>query len=66
MSTLYRVQTINPGANSKQTTWVRATSRREAEQYVRECYSRHYVSSTRQFETAPDDVKVYTTGGVDA
>lgn len=66
MSTLYRVRTINPGANSKQTTWVRAASRRDAEQFVRERYSRHYVKSTRQFEAAPDDEAVYTTGGVDA
>ncbi|AUV81232.1 hypothetical protein C2R22_05805 [Salinigranum rubrum] len=59
--TLYRVKTVNPGANSKQTTWVRATSRRDAEQFIREQYSRHYVESATPFETAPEDATVHTT-----
>lgn len=62
---LYRVRTVNPGANCKQTTWVRAMSKRDAEQFVRERYSRHYVQSTTSFETPPSAVTVHTTAAAD-
>lgn len=53
----YRVKSINAGANTKQTTWVRASSRRQAEQWVRERYSRHYIASALP-RTPPDDADV--------
>ena len=57
----YRVKTVNLGANTKKTTYVRAPSRREAEQYVRELYNRHIVESALP-RPAPDDVDVLEVG----
>lgn len=54
---IFRVKSINPGSDAKQTTWVRATSSWEAENHVREIYSRHYVESAVELDS-PDDAEV--------
>ena len=54
---IYRVKSINPGANTKATTWVRADTRRQAEQYVRERNSRHMIESALE-RTPPKDADV--------
>jgi hypothetical protein len=41
----YRVKSVNAGANARSTTWVKAPSRRAAEQHVRETLNRHFVES---------------------
>jgi len=57
MPETFRVRSINPGANTKQTDWIRAHNRRQAEQWVRETYHRNFIRSALPRD-APDDVEV--------
>lgn len=55
---VYRVKTVNAAANSKSTTWVKATSRLQAKFYVEDMYTRAVVQSCL-VRTPPTDVKIY-------
>ena len=55
---VYRVKTVNAAANSKSTTWVKATSRLQAKFYVEDMYARSVVQSCL-VRTPPTDAKIY-------
>lgn len=55
---MYRVRSIDAGANARSTTWVRATSRYEAKHYVQDRYKREVVESCVE-RTPPNNVTVH-------
>lgn len=54
---VFRVTSVNPAANTKATTWVRAPTKQQAKRYVREQYSRHMIESALE-RTPPEDADV--------
>lgn len=51
---IYRVKSINPGANTKKTTWVRAPSSQKAVLHVERTKRHHYVDSVLEWDSIPD------------
>jgi len=60
---VYRVRTVDPGANAKSTKWVRATSRLQAKHYVEKIYSREVVRGCA-VRTPPADARIHDAAGV--
>lgn len=55
---IFRVRSVDPGANVSKTTWVRATSRYRAKHYVEDRYARNVAQSIVP-RTPPADAGIH-------
>jgi hypothetical protein len=62
---VFRVKSVNLRGNTKATTWVRAPTRWDAGNYVREVYSSQLIESCLE-RTPPEDVEIEDAAGVKA